>query len=170
MLVTPLQVARGYAAVATGKLLQPHLLKEVRNSAGDVVVEAPVVENATPDVSEANYQIVRDALRGVATENHDVSNDFSSYDFTFAAKTGTAEVAGKQDFAWFACYAPYEDPRFALALCIEEGGSGGAVASPVAARVMKAAIDYSNGVTIDYKKISVGTPGKPQQAGGESNE
>ena len=35
---------------------------------------------------------------------------------------------------------------------------------------MKAAIDYSNGVTIDYKKISVGTPGKPQQAGGESNE
>ena len=64
-------------------------------------------------MSEANYQIVRDALRGVATENHDVSNDFSSYDFTFAAKTGTAEVAGKQDFAWFACYAPYEDPRFA---------------------------------------------------------
>lgn len=170
VLVTPLQVARGYAAVATGKLLQPHLLKEVRNSAGEVVVEAPVVENATPDVSEANYQIVRDALRGVATENHDVSNDFSSYDFTFAAKTGTAEVAGKQDFAWFACYAPYEDPRFALALCIEEGGSGGAVASPVAARVMKAAIDYSNGVTIDYEKISVGTPGKTQQAGGESNE
>lgn len=157
VLVTPLQVARAYAAIATGKLLKPHMLKEVRNSAGEVVVEAPVVEAAVPDVSEANYEIVRDALRGVAVENHDVSTDFSPYEFTFAAKTGTAEVAGKQDFAWFACYAPYEEPRFALALCIEEGGSGGRTASPVAARVMKAAMDYSDGVPIEYKKITAGS-------------
>jgi penicillin-binding protein 2 len=156
VLVTPLQVARAYAAIATGKLLQPHLLKEVRNSAGDTVVEAPVVEAGIPDVQESHYQIVRDALRGVATENENVSGDFSSYDFTFAAKTGTAEVAGKQDFAWFSCYAPYENPRFALSICIEEGGSGGSTASPVAARVMKAAIDYSNGVEdLALEKISV---------------
>lgn len=169
VLVTPLQVARGYAAIATGKLLQPHLLKEVRNSAGEVVVEAPVVEAATPDVSEANYQIVRDALRGVATENHDVSADFASYDFTFAAKTGTAEVAGKQDFAWFSCYAPYEEPQFALSLCIEEGGSGGSVASPVAARVMKAAMDYANGADLKYEKITAGDPQKVKKSGGEEN-
>ncbi len=169
VLVTPLQVARGYAAVATGKLLQPHLLKEVRNSAGEVVVEAPVVEAATPDVSEANYQIVRDALRGVATENHDVSADFAQYDFTFAAKTGTAEVAGKQDFAWFSCYAPYEEPQFALSLCIEEGGSGGSVASPVAARVMKAAMDYANGADLKYEKITAGDPQKAKKSGGEED-
>ena len=48
VLVTPLQVARGYAAVATGKLLQPHLLKEVRNSTGEVVVEAPVSKTLHP--------------------------------------------------------------------------------------------------------------------------
>lgn len=169
VLVTPLQVARGYAAIATGKLLQPHLLKEVRNSAGEVVVEAGVVEDATPDVNEANYQIVRDALRGVATENDDVSHDFSAYDFTFAAKTGTAEVAGKKDFAWFACYAPYEDPRFALALCIEEGGSGSSTASPVAARVMKAAMDYSNGVELKYEKLTAGQPQKTKASGGEDD-
>lgn len=166
VLVTPLQVARAYAAIATGKLLEPHLLKEVRNSSGEVVVEAGVVEAGIPDVNETNYEIVRDALRGVATENSDVSNDFSSYDFTFAAKTGTAEVAGKKDFAWFSCYAPYEEPRFALALCIEEGGSGGSTASPVAARVMKAAMDYSDGVELKCEKITVNDPGT---SGGGSN-
>lgn len=161
VLVTPLQVARSYAAVATGKLVKPHLLKEVRNSQGEVAITAEVVEQSTPDVDEANYQIMRDALHGVATENADVAGDFSKLGFSAAAKTGTAEVAGKQDYAWFACYAPYEDPRFALAVCIEEGGSGGSVASPVAARVMKAAMDYSEGKL--KHKVEVIKPGKEEE-------
>ena len=105
----------------------------------------------------------------MATENHDVSVDFAQYDFTFAAKTGTAEVAGKQDFAWFSCYAPYEEPQFALSLCIEEGGSGGSVASPVAARVMKAAMDYANGADLKYEKITAGDPQKAKKSGGEED-
>lgn len=160
VLVTPIQVTRAYAAIATGKLLQPHLLKEVRNSAGEVVVEAPVVEDPAPDVAEANYQIVRDALLGVANEDTAVSSDFARMGFDVAAKTGTAEVAGKRDFAWFACYGPYEDPRYAVAICIEEGGAGAATASPIAARVMKAAIDYSNGERSKVEKIEVGSPEK----------
>lgn len=145
VLVTPIQVVRAYAAVATGKLLKPHLLKEVRNSSGDVVINYETVEDYHPEVDEANYRIVRDALNGVATENADVSNDFSQFSFTAAAKTGTAEVAGKQDMAWFSCYAPYEEPRFAMTICIEEGGSGGSVASPLAAKIMNAAIEASQG-------------------------
>lgn len=140
VLVTPIQVVRAYAAVATGKLLRPHVLKEVRNSLGQTVLSFDTVEDATPDVKEDLLNVMRDALRGVVLENESVSADFGSYSFTAAAKTGTAEVAGKQDMAWFSCYAPYEEPKFALTLCIEEGGSGGAVGSPVAARIMDAAI------------------------------
>ena len=47
--------------------------------------------------------------------------------------------------AWFSCYAPYEQPKFALALCLEEGGSGGTTGSPIAARIMDAAIRCSEG-------------------------
>ena len=65
---------------------------------------------------------------------------FNKYKYTAAAKTGTAEVAGKEDMAWFSCYAPYEEPRFALTVCVEEGGSGGAVGAPMAAEIMNAAI------------------------------
>lgn len=145
VLVTPLQVARAYGAIATGKLMKPHLLKEVRNSSGDVVLKFDPVEDSAPAVDEANYRIVRDALNGVATENSDVAGDFGGLGFSAAAKTGTAEVAGKEDFAWFACYAPYENPRYSLAICVEEGGSGGSVASPIAARVMQVAMEHLDG-------------------------
>ncbi len=154
VLVTPIQVARAYAAVATGKLLQPHLLKEVRNSLGDTVLSFETVEVSKPDVTEANLNTVRDALHGVATENSSVSEDFNHYSWSAAAKTGTAEVAGKQDMAWFCCYAPYDKPQYALALCVEEGGSGGSVASPLAAQIMDAAIQASEG-TLEEELTSI---------------
>ena len=157
VLVTPIQVVRAYAAVATGRLLKPHLLREVRNSQGDIAITAQTVEDSRPDVDEANYKIMRDALNGVTLESADVAEDFGGLDFTAAAKTGTAEVAGKQDLAWFACYAPYEKPRFAIAMCVEEGGSGGSVASPVAAKVMDAAIKFDNkALDEELSKITTG--------------
>lgn len=145
VLVTPIQVVRAYAAVATGRLLRPHLLKEVRNSLGDVVLTFDTTEDAKPDVTEESLSVVRDALHGVTTENATVAADFGSLSFSAAAKTGTAEVAGKQDMAWFCCYAPYDNPRFALALCVEEGGSGGSTAGPLAAEIMDAAIKADSG-------------------------
>ena len=59
--------------------------------------------------------------------------------------------------AWFACYAPYEKPRFAIAMCFEEGGSGGSLASPVAAKVMDAAIKFDNkALDEELSKITTG--------------
>lgn len=152
VLVTPIQVARAYAAVATGKLLKPHLLKEVDNSLGETVVLGQAEEAPAPDVSEADMDVMRDALRGVVLENSSIQQIFGPYEFSAAAKTGTAEVAGKEDFAWFACYAPYEDPKFALALIVEEGGSGGTVAAPVAAKVMDVALRCDEGRLTDEEK------------------
>ncbi len=145
VLVTPIQVARAYAAVATGRLLRPHLLKEARNSLGDTVLSFDTVEDSKPDVTEANYKIIRDALHGVSTENSSISSALSGYSWSSASKTGTAEVAGKEDMAWFSMYAPYEDPQFALTVCVEEGGSGGTVGAPVAVQVMDAAIQSAAG-------------------------
>ena len=145
VLVTPIQVARAYAAVATGRLLRPHLLKEARNSLGDTVLSFDTVEDSKPDATEANYKIIRDALHGVSTENSSISSALSGYSWSSASKTGTAEVAGKEDMAWFSMYAPYEDPQFALTVCVEEGGSGGTVGAPVAIQVMDAAIQSAAG-------------------------
>ena len=168
VLVTPIQVARAYAAVATGKLLRPHLLKEVRNSLGETVMSFETVEDYHPDVDESLLAVMQDALHGVATENSSVAADFSQYSWSAAAKTGTAEVAGKQDMAWFSCYAPYEEPRFALSLCLEEGGSGGTTGSPIAARIMDAAIRSLDG-SLDEQITAIPATGVNEQSSSSSS-
>ncbi|MDP2401248.1 MAG: penicillin-binding transpeptidase domain-containing protein, partial [Actinomycetota bacterium] len=55
-----------------------------------------------------------------------------------AGKTGTAEVATKDDYAWFSAYAPADAPRYAVTVVIEQGGGGGAVAAPAARKILAA--------------------------------
>ena len=136
--VTPIQVAVAYGGIATGKIMKPHLLKEVRNASGQTVVsyESEVVTD--PDVDQRYLEIVRDALRGVVTENEGIASLFAESGIKAAGKTGTAEHTDKGDDAWFVCYAPYDDPKYVVATVIEQGGGGSAVAAPVGAKVMEA--------------------------------
>ena len=99
VLITPLQLALGYAGVATGKIMKPHLLKEVRNDVGDVVAKFDAEEICTPDVDASYLAAVQDALHGVSTENSSVAPIMKAYDYQCAIKTGTAEVAGKREFS-----------------------------------------------------------------------
>ncbi|MDP2234157.1 MAG: penicillin-binding transpeptidase domain-containing protein, partial [Actinomycetota bacterium] len=53
-----------------------------------------------------------------------------------AGKTGTAEVYGKDDYAWFTAFAPAGEPRYAIAVVVEQGGHGGSVAAPAARDIL----------------------------------
>lgn len=143
VLVTPMQVAVAYGAIATGKLLKPHLLKEVRNASGDVAATRKVETAGELDVPAENLAFMRDALNGVATDNADVSkllNEQGIDPATVACKTGTAEYTDKADTAWFACYAPVDDPKYVVACVVEHGGGGSSVAAPLGAKVLAAAL------------------------------
>ena len=136
--VTPIQVAVAYGGIATGKIMKPHLLKEVRNASGQTVVSYESEVVTEPDVDQRYLEIVRDALRGVVTENEGIASLFAESGIKAAGKTGTAEHTDKGDDAWFVCYAPYDDPKYVVATVIEQGGGGSAVAAPVGAKVMEA--------------------------------
>ncbi len=159
VLTTPLQIAVAYGAVATGKIMKPHLLKEVRNSTGDVVAsfEAEVVSE--PDIPSDNLDFMRDALHGVATDNAEIATLFNAHGIDAACKTGTAEVAGKDDFAWFACYAPYDDPKYIVACVVEEGGGGSAVGAPLGVELLASVLAYDEGTLADMGSIA-GSTGK----------
>lgn len=141
VLITPIQLAVGYGAIATGNLVLPHVLKEVRNSEGEVAATFEPQIIGTPDVKPEHLQTIRDALHGVRLDNASVCNAFDEYDIDAAAKTGTAEVAGKTDFAWTACYAPFDDPRYVVTVIVEEGGGGSSAATPIAAKIMSVTLD-----------------------------
>ena len=63
---------------------------------------------------------------------------FGDYPIEVAGKTGTAEVTGKGDYAWYASFAPASDPRYVVVVMIEQGGHGGTSAAPAARMIYDA--------------------------------
>lgn len=160
VLVTPLQVAVAYGAIATGKIMRPHLFKEVRNSSGKVVVTYEPEVVAEPDVSKTDLEIIRDALHGVATENAEVSALFAAYGIDAAAKTGTAEYTEQPDSAWFVCYAPYDNPKYVVACQVNHGGGGSSVAAPLGVDIMGTVMAHDAGTLDTTMGAVVGSTGK----------
>lgn len=167
---TMLELAVAYGAVATGgTLVQPHLLRQVRNSSGDVVISNDGGQTGTvDDLDSDDLDLVRQGLIGVVKNTTSIATTLDGY--KVAGKTGTAEQTDKNDHALFACYAPYDDPKYVVTCIIEEGEAGGSIAAPVAAKVMKAALDYDKGslktkmarVTATYtqRKATTGSSGR----------
>lgn len=145
LLVTPMQVACAYAAIATGHTMKPHLLKEVRNGEGDTVVTYQPEVSVTPEVTEGHLNYVRDALHDMIKESHSVAPLFADQHIDAAGKSGTGERQGRGDTAWFVAYAPYDDPKYVVACVVEDGGGGSDTAAPVVAEVMGALMKSQEG-------------------------
>jgi penicillin-binding protein 2 len=136
LLVTPLQLASVYAALGNeGKVMQPHVLASVLGADGQPtkVFEPKVTHD--PALQPGSLAVMKRALVGV-TRRGTGASVFSGFRVSVAGKTGTAQVQKKDDFAWFACFAPADQPRYAIAVVIEQGGHGGSVAGPAAKQVL----------------------------------
>jgi penicillin-binding protein 2 len=138
LLVTPLQVVASYAGIANdGKVMRPHVLRKVLGSDGKTVL-GPTKEVAfAPKVSKKNLNIVDNALARVTTVGT-AKGAFRGFSVPVTGKTGTAEVTGKDDMAWFVGYAPTNKPKYAVVVVLEQGGHGGAVAAPAARQIFSA--------------------------------
>jgi len=138
MLATPLQVASVYAGIANdGKVMTPHVLKEVLDDTGKPVKTRDAEVAYEPQISQANLAIMRRSLEDVISDGT-AKGVFRGFDSSVAGKTGTAQVANKDDYAWFTAYAPADEPRYAVAVAIEQGGHGGSVAGPAAREILSA--------------------------------
>ncbi len=145
ILVTPLQIAAGYCGIATGRIYKPHLLKEVRNAAGDVAMAFEPEVLAEPEVNQEHLEYVRDSLRGMIVEDSKMPKVFGDEGLEAAGKSGTAEHTDRADDAWFVAYAPYDDPKYVVACMIEQGKQGSSVAAPIVAKVLGAAMRADSG-------------------------
>jgi penicillin-binding protein 2 len=142
-LVTPLQLASAYAALANGgTIYTPRLARAIVGADGKVLKSfAPVVAGHLP-VSASVLDYIRSALGGVTTEQggtaRNAFNGFPLGQVHVAGKTGTAEVAGKQDTSWFASFAPVDHPKFAVVAMVTQGGQGARVAAPAVREIYDA--------------------------------
>lgn len=171
VLVTPMQLAVAYGAIATGNLIKPHLFKDALNENGEVVVSHKPEIVGQPDIEPKHLVKLREALHGVRTTGGTLCDAFDEFDVDAAAKTGTAEVAGKNDFAWTLCYGPFEDPHYVVACLVEEGEGGAATASPMCAEVLAAALgaeSYPEDYTAGYIAGFTGKTVEIDRSGGYS--
>jgi len=141
VLVTPLQVAAAYSGVANdGIIMRPTIFRQILDTNGNPVLEGEPQVAFEPKTSAGNLQSMTQALRKVTTEGT-AKGAFRGFQVRVAGKTGTAQVANRDDFAWFAGFAPAEDPRYAVAVLVEQAGGGGAIAAPAAREMFSALFD-----------------------------
>lgn len=145
---TPLQIARGLAAVVNGgKLLKPRVVKQLVASDGRVIQQAsdqPEVVGSV-DLEPWILDQVKKAMVGVVEDKRGTGHRAAlpkERGISVGGKTGTAQVASREsgskreDHAWFAGYAPADQPRIVVVAILENAGHGGAVAAPVVHDVM----------------------------------
>jgi len=152
MLSTPMQLVNAYAAIANGgTLYTPQFIEAVESIEGEKVKDFPPVIKGMVDATPETLQFIREALRGVISEEHGTARWINRRGLKIAGKTGTAQVVRMKerikniedipykfrDHGLFAGFAPFDDPKIAVAVVVEHGGFGSSSAAPVALRVIK---------------------------------
>ncbi len=145
LLVTPLQMARFYSAIANGgKLVQPHMLLDVENPNKTVVpTAAPVAPRPIAGLSQSTLRVVQTGLfEGTHMSFGTSYGVFGHFPVPIAGKTGTAQKVvqlpgGTRDEnqSWWCGYGPFNAPTLVVCAVIENGGYGGSAAAPAAEQV-----------------------------------
>lgn len=140
LLVTPLQVATMMAAVGNGgTLYRPQVVEMIAADPGspDWSFEPAVV--AELPIGAENLDVIRDSLHKVTSTSYGTAYQaFEGVGLSVAGKTGTAESGQQNPHAWFAGYAPAEDPEIAIAVIVEHTGEGSTYAAPLFRKVVEA--------------------------------
>ncbi|PYI86017.1 MAG: penicillin-binding protein 2, partial [Verrucomicrobia bacterium] len=158
-LVSPLQLAMAYATIANGGICYyPRLVDKVLKQDGSPVLEehGNVAVPQTPQVrsdlrkelSPDKIELVRKGLWKVVNEDGGTGGRARLKDVQVAGKTGTAQATDrghKDTVAWFACFAPFENPKYVVAVMVQGGEHGGSVAGPVATRILERALALDEG-------------------------
>ena len=133
---SPLQIAKYIAMVANGgNQVNPSVIKRILNSDGTESLKSEIAEYCKNKLgledystekltfSQANINAVLEGMRSVTDEGGTASSVFRGFNIEVGGKTGSAE-AGKNVNAWFAGFAPYNDPEIAVVVMVENGGHG----------------------------------------------
>ncbi len=139
ILVTPLQLASVYATIANGgRQIKPHVGLRVEDQ-----VTGKTAANLQPEdamqlpISSENLHAIQEGLAGAIAPGTTVGDTWVGFNTPVSGKTGTSQVSGKADYAWYVAYAPSNNPQVVVVVLIEQGGGGGSVAAPTARRVLE---------------------------------
>src|SRR5512138_2827059 len=149
--VTPMQQLVFYGALATGVLWRPQVVQRIEDAEGRVVQEFAPQERGRPHLQKSTRDTVLKGLLAAMNEPYGTAYRSRLEEVTAAGKTGTAQVVKlgakrlkasqvgyfERDHAWFAAFAPAEDPEIVVVVLNEHSGFGASNAAPTASAVVK---------------------------------
>lgn len=158
MLATPLQMAAMVSTVANGgKYYQPRVVKMVTANNGEVLVpDFPrlVVDLMQSGVKKTDLELIREGMRKAVNEAGGTAGKVRMEDVVVAAKTGTAQTTDngkKSNNSWMISFAPFNEPRYAVVILVQAGGSGGGVCGPLAHTVYTGLFAKEKGMRLPLK-------------------
>lgn len=159
--VSPLQMADYAAALSErGTWYTPHIVDRIYNKQTKTSQKTPLQEH-TVKLSEHAWDLVREGMRRAVMAPHGTGYAARVPGIEVAGKTGTAQNPHGKSHAWFIGFAPYDDPKIAICVLVENAGYGGAFAAPIAGLCME---QYLYGEIIRYgSKSTKGTVAANEQ-------
>lgn len=158
-LVTPIQMATIYGAISNGgTLYDPTVGKAIISADGKSVREIDPKSHGKLPIDKTTLAKMDDALEGVATRGTAAwrFQGWPQDKIPMHAKTGTAEVYGKQTTSWFATYTK----DYSIVMTISQGGTGSGASAPAVRKLYNALYGVSEDGKIDKKKALLPTPQK----------
>jgi penicillin-binding protein 2 len=147
----PLQMAVAYAAIANGgEVVRPHVGLRIDDPQGRAIQEIDPPARRQVEIDPAWQRAIMSGLRDAAMESDGTSYDvFGGWPVEIAGKTGTAETSSGIDQSWYIALAPYDDPKYVVAVTVERGGFGVDAAAPAAAEILAELLRVNQGKVED---------------------
>ncbi len=160
MMATPLQMAAMTSCVANGgKYYQPRIIRKVVAQDGEVLLkDQPILKSdiIAMGVSVEDFELIRKGMWLAVNEVGGTARRAKMEEVEVAAKTGTAQTTDngeKSNNAWMISFAPYENPRYAVAIVVQNGASGGKVCGPLTHLIYRGLFAREAGARLPLKRM-----------------
>jgi penicillin-binding protein 2 len=153
VLATPLQLCAMVSSIANGgKYLQPRLVRKAVSMDGTVLIKDErkiAVDLLKEGIKESDLAIIRKGM-WMAVNEGGTAKAVKLPDIEIAAKTGTAQVNPvlNTHHCWTVAFAPFDSPKYAVVVMVQDGDSGGAVAGPLVQHIIRGLMDKDKGIKL----------------------
>jgi len=122
---TPLEIASYVSTLINGGIrYKLHLVDKIVSPDGKIVEETKPEVLDRIHIPKKYLDAIKLGMKGVTERGGTASGAFRNFPIPVGGKTGTAEVVGRANYAWFVGFAPYDDPQIVVVAVIYQGGHG----------------------------------------------
>jgi penicillin-binding protein 2 len=156
LLVTPLQMAQFAMIIGNeGYYYTPHLLKTIHDQRDEHGSEFQTSLHNIKGISSETYSVLKTGMYEAVNGERGTGSACRLSGVDVAGKTGTAQNPHGNDHAWFIGFAPFQKPEVAICVFVENGGTGGGVAAPLARQVLEKYFECANKYLPTFTELSL---------------